>query len=69
MAHELMMITRIAWRWIIFVIGISVLLFGIALILLPGPAIVFIPLGLLILASEFVWARKIIKRIKRKEIK
>ena len=33
------------------------MLFGIALIFLPGPGSVVIPIGLLILASEFAWAR------------
>ena len=36
------------------VIGASVLAFGIALILLPGPAVIVIPLGLAILATEFL---------------
>ena len=31
---------------------------GIAMIVLPGPAFVFIPLGLLLLASEFKWAER-----------
>jgi uncharacterized protein (TIGR02611 family) len=44
------------------VIGVTVLLFGIALIVLPGPAFIVIPLGLAILASEFAWARRIIRR-------
>jgi hypothetical protein len=29
---------------------------------LPGPAIVFIPLGLGILATEFVWAKRLMAR-------
>lgn len=40
------------------VIGGTVLLIGFALIFLPGPAIVVIPIGLAILASEFAWARR-----------
>jgi tellurite resistance protein TerC len=39
------------------IVGMTVLLFGIALIVLPGPAIVVIPIGLAILATEFAWAR------------
>ncbi|HEY9508832.1 MAG TPA: PGPGW domain-containing protein [Verrucomicrobiae bacterium] len=42
------------------VIGIAgglVLLAGIALLVLPGPAFIVIPLGLAILATEFAWAR------------
>jgi tellurite resistance protein TerC len=53
---------------IVGVIGFTVLLFGIALLVLPGPAFVVIPIGLAILASEFAWARRILKRVK-KEIK
>jgi len=44
------------------VIGTTVLLIGVALIVLPGPAVLVIPIGLGILASEFVWARRAIKR-------
>ena len=45
-------------KFFVFVIGISVLLIGIAFIVLPGPAFIVIPLGLTILASEFFWARR-----------
>jgi tellurite resistance protein TerC len=31
---------------------------GVAMLVLPGPAILLIPLGLGILATEFRWARK-----------
>ncbi len=51
-------------RLIVAVIGFTVLLIGIALIVLPGPAMLVIPLGLLILATEFVWARRLLKRFK-----
>ncbi len=47
------------------VIGVSVLLVGLALTVLPGPAFVVIPAGLAILATEFVWARRLLRRIKR----
>lgn len=53
-------------RIFIGVIGFTVLLIGVAMIVLPGPAIVVIPLGLAILATEFVWARRLLKRIKDK---
>ena len=42
---------------LIGVIGGTVLLIGIAMMVLPGPAFVVIPLGLMILATEFAWAR------------
>ena len=47
-----------ARRVIIFIIGSTVLLIGIAMIVLPGPAFIVIPLGLAILATEFVWAKR-----------
>jgi tellurite resistance protein TerC len=53
---------RILRRIIVAVIGGTILLIGIALIVLPGPAFVVIPLGLVILASEFAWARSLLRR-------
>jgi uncharacterized protein (TIGR02611 family) len=47
------------------VIGVSVLAIGIALILLPGPAVLVIPLGLAILGTEFLWARRLLRRVKQ----
>jgi uncharacterized protein (TIGR02611 family) len=49
-------------KLIIAVIGGTVLLIGIALIVLPGPAFIVIPVGLAILAIEFAWARRALKR-------
>lgn len=49
-------------KLIVGVIGGTVILFGLALLVLPGPAVVVVPLGLAILATEFAWARLLIKR-------
>jgi tellurite resistance protein TerC len=54
---------RYARRIIILIVGMTVLLIGVALIVLPGPAIVVIPIGLAILATEFAWARHWLKII------
>ena len=43
---------------VVMVVGGTVLALGIALIVLPGPAFIVIPLGLTILAIEFAWARR-----------
>src|SRR5437773_12424828 len=40
------------------------ILVGVAMIVLPGPALVVIPVGLAILATEFVWARRLLERIR-----
>lgn len=55
---------RAAWRLIVVVVGGTVLLVGVAMIVLPGPAVVVIPAGLAILASEFVWARRLLVRVR-----
>ena len=45
-------------RFVILITGGIVLLIGIALLVLPGPAFIVIPIGLSILALEFAWARR-----------
>lgn len=52
------MLFRYARRVVISIFGMTVLLIGIALLVLPGPAFVVIPIGLAILATEYAWARR-----------
>ena len=52
-------------KWIVGLLGASILIIGAAMVFLPGPAIVVIPAGLAILASEFAWARKLLRRVKK----
>lgn len=56
---------RFARKVAVAVIGTSVLAFGIALIVLPGPAFIVIPLGLAILATEFLWARRLLHLVRQ----
>lgn len=51
-------------RLIVAVIGFTLLVIGIAMIALPGPAIVVIPVALGILATEFAWARHLLARFR-----
>ena len=53
-----------AKRLIVIVAGSTVLLIGIAMIVLPGPAVLVIPVGLGVLATELVWARKLLTKLK-----
>lgn len=53
-----------ARRLVVAVIGGTVLIAGIVMIVTPGPAVVVIPLGLAILATEFIWARHLLHRVK-----
>jgi tellurite resistance protein TerC len=51
-------------KLVIALIGGTILLIGIALIVLPGPAFIVIPIGLAILATEFAWAQSVLARAK-----
>lgn len=55
-----------ARRLIRIVIGLTVLIVGVFMIVLPGPAVVVIPVGLMILATEFVWARKLLQHFQKR---
>lgn len=45
--------------------GASLLLVGVAMLVLPGPAFVVIPAALAILGLEFAWARRWLERAKQ----
>ena len=49
---------RAARRIVVATVGATVLAIGLALLVLPGPAFVVIPIGLAILGIEFAWARR-----------
>ncbi|MGE4297400.1 MAG: calcium/sodium antiporter [Desulfovibrionaceae bacterium] len=51
---------RGARRLVVLGVGGAVLAAGVVMIVTPGPAVVFIPLGLSILATEFGWARRLL---------
>ena len=53
-------------RLVITTLGFTILAVGIALIVLPGPAFVVIPVGLAVLATEFIWARKLLVAVKER---
>lgn len=53
-------------RLLVAVIGITILIIGIAMIVLPGPAVVVIPLALGILATEFAWARRMLHIVRER---
>ncbi len=49
---------RSARRVAIALVGGTVIAIGVAMILLPGPAFLIIPIGLAILGVEYAWARR-----------
>jgi uncharacterized protein (TIGR02611 family) len=58
-------VLRQARRVIAGVVGATVALLGVAMLVLPGPGVLVLFLGLSILAAEFAWARSLLKRLKR----
>jgi tellurite resistance protein TerC len=62
----------VTYRWArriaVAVVGGTVLLVGFALIVLPGPAFVVIPVGLAILGLEFAWARRWLRKVKQRSV-
>jgi Putative transmembrane protein (PGPGW) len=59
-------IGRNAKRVAITIAGFLVLLAGAVMLVLPGPGIVVIIAGLAILATQYVWAERLLKRAKEK---
>jgi hypothetical protein len=61
---------HLTYRWArriaISIVGGTVLAIGVAMIVLPGPALVVIPLGLAILGAEYAWARRWLRRVKER---
>ena len=57
---------RLARRIVISAVGGTVLLIGVVMIVTPGPALIFIPVGLAILGLEFAWARAWLKRLRQR---
>lgn len=51
-------IGRNAKRMFIFVLGVAILAAGVAMLALPGPGVLVIIVGLVVLATEFTWAEK-----------
>ena len=55
-------LTRNAKRIAVLIAGLAVLLAGAAMLVLPGPGIIVVILGLAILATEFAWAEQALDR-------
>jgi uncharacterized protein (TIGR02611 family) len=52
-------------RIFLILAGFTLLLAGLVMLLTPGPGLVVIIFGLSLLAAEFVWAQRLMNRIKR----
>ena len=57
-------ILRNGKRAAVLVVGLALVALGLAMLVLPGPGILVVILGLAILATEFVWARYLLDKAK-----
>ena len=55
----------LARKVVVLVVGSTIVLLGVILIFLPGPAFLVIPLGIAVLAGEYVWAKRWLGRIQQ----
>jgi tellurite resistance protein TerC len=51
------------------ILGFTLLTMGAAMFLLPGPGWLTIGLGLMVLAAEFAWARRLLNRLRGQALK
>lgn len=52
------------WRGIILVVGLTIVGLGIFFLLFPGPGWAVIIIGLIVLATEYAWAQRILNPVK-----
>lgn len=55
--------TSLGYRVVVTTVAVVVILAGVAMLVLPGPGIATILLGLAILGTEFPWAKRIVQRV------
>ncbi|AFR05862.1 MULTISPECIES: PGPGW domain-containing protein [Nocardiopsis] len=53
-------VLHLPWRILVGTVGAVVVVAGIVMLVIPGPGIASILLGLLILSTEFRWARRLL---------
>ena len=56
---------KLARRIVVAVVGVTILVVGVIMLVMPGPAIIVIPAGLAVLSIEFAWARFWLKRLRQ----
>ena len=58
-----------AKRFLKILVGFTLLAIGLVMIVTPGPGLVTIALALGVLAAEFVWARRLLDRMKEQGVR
>ncbi len=58
-----------AKRFFKILVGFTLLAIGVVMIVTPGPGLLTILLALGVLAAEFVWARRLLDRVKEQGVR
>jgi uncharacterized protein (TIGR02611 family) len=56
--------TRIAWKVVTGLVGTAVTVTGLIMVPFPGPGWLVVIVGLVILASEFAWAQRLLQLVR-----
>ena len=56
---------KVIKKILITIAGSFCLLIGVVFIVLPGPAVIFLPLGLALLSLEYSWAKVWLRKVQR----
>jgi len=59
-------VVNVLWRALVLVAGFGLIGLGILLLVLPGPGWALILLGLVVLASEYTWANRLLAPVRRR---
>lgn len=51
--------THLALKLVVLVLGVALVVAGVVMLVLPGPGVAAILLGLVVLASEYAWAQRL----------
>lgn len=57
--------THVIWQAAVLLLGLGLVGAGLAMLVLPGPGWATIVLGLIVLASEYAWARRLLDPVRR----
>ncbi|WP_150236568.1 PGPGW domain-containing protein [Nocardiopsis quinghaiensis] len=52
---------RLPWRILVGTVGTIVILAGLIMLVVPGPGLAAVVLGLVIISTEFRWARRLVR--------
>lgn len=57
-------IAQTARRLVVFVVGVALVGAGLAMLVMPGPGVLVVVVGLIVLATEFAWAERALDRVR-----